>query len=197
MEGDGDVKAMLLEAVTESAQEALRAGTIVRRLRDFVSRGDVEKHVEDLPTLIEQASRLALIGATERGIKADFRLDPDASVVLADRVQIQQVLVNLIRNAVEAMSEGPKREILISTAADARGMIRVSVADTGPGLAPQVESQLFQAFTSTKERGMGLGLSICRTIVEAHGGRIWAEPAPDCGTIFHFTLMGAGTEESV
>jgi two-component system sensor kinase FixL len=190
------IESMFGEAITESAKEALRAGTIVRRLRDFVSRGDVEKHIEDLPNLIDEASRLALIGARERGVEADFALDPRADIVLVDRVQIQQVVVNLVRNAIEAMSDTLERKIMISTKADRRNMVRVSVADTGPGLAPEVDAQLFEAFTSTKERGMGLGLSICRTIVEAHGGRIWAEPRPGGGTIFNFTIMGAGAEEA-
>ncbi|KRC78240.1 PAS domain S-box protein [Sphingomonas sp. Root241] len=190
------IESMFVEAIAESAKEALRAGTIVRRLRDFVSRGDVEKHVEELPNLIDEASRLALIGARERGIEANYALDPKADAVLVDRVQIQQVLVNLVRNAVEAMSASPVRQIVIATKADRRGMVRISVADTGPGLAPEVDAQLFEAFTSTKERGMGLGLSICRTIVEAHGGRIWAEPRSGGGTIFNFTIMAAGGEEA-
>jgi two-component system sensor kinase FixL len=196
IDGADEIRTMLDEAITESAREALRAGTIVRRLRDFVARGDVEKHVEDLDNLVEEASRLALIGARERGVQADYALDSAVGTVLVDRVQIQQVLVNLVRNAVEAMSEAPRREILVSTAPDTRGTVRVSVADTGPGLPPEVSAQLFQAFTSTKERGMGLGLSICRTIVEAHGGRIWAEPRAGGGTVFHFTIMGAEGEET-
>jgi two-component system, LuxR family, sensor kinase FixL len=196
LEGDANTRAMLDEAVTESTKEALRAGGIVRRLRDFVARGDVEKRIEDLPSLIEEAGRLALIGARERGVSADFDLDLATGDVFVDRVQIQQVLVNLIRNAVEAMSDTPRRELLVSTAVEPREMVRVSVADTGPGLPPQIAAQLFHAFTSTKERGMGLGLSICRTIVEAHGGRIWAEPREGGGTTFHFTIMGAGGEEA-
>ncbi|WP_431471081.1 PAS domain-containing sensor histidine kinase [Sphingosinithalassobacter sp. LHW66-3] len=188
---EGETAAMLREAMDESAHEALRAGNIVRRLRDFVSRGDVEKRVEDLSHLIDEAGRLALIGAKERGVRAFYDLDLAAEAVLVDRVQIQQVLVNLIRNAVEALAESETRDITIATAPDARGMVRVSVADTGPGLAPGIAATLFQAFNSTKDRGMGLGLSICRTIVEAHGGRIWAEARPGGGTIFHFTVMGA------
>jgi two-component system, LuxR family, sensor kinase FixL len=186
---------ILREAIDESAKEALRAGHIVRRLRDFVARGDVEKHVEDLPHLIAEASRLALIGAAERGIRAIYDIDTSVSEVLADRVQIQQVLVNLIRNAVDAMQDRPVRELRIVTKPDARGMVRVSVEDTGPGIDPRLLPRLFEAFTSSKEGGMGLGLSICRTIVEAHGGRIWVEQPPMGGTIFHFTVMGVGTEE--
>lgn len=192
---DPEDRAMLREAIDESAKEALRAGNIVRRLRDFVSRGDVEKHVEVLPKLIEEASRLALIGAKERGVRAFFNLDPEVTNVLCDRVQIQQVIVNLVRNAIDAMEHSPVRDVTVATAPDARGMVRVSVADTGPGIEPALRAKLFEAFTSTKERGMGLGLSICRTIVESHGGRIWAEPRAGGGTIFHFTIMGAGTEE--
>jgi two-component system sensor kinase FixL len=192
---DPDSRELVGEAMGEAAKEALRAGGIVRRLRDFVSTGDVDKRLEELPRLIEEASHLALIGAKERGVRAFLEIDPEASLVLVDPVQIQQVLVNLIRNAVEALADSAVRDITIATAPDAKGMVRVSVADTGPGLDPKVRAQLFQAFTSTKERGMGLGLSICRTIVESHGGRIWTEARPGGGTIFHFTLIGAGTEE--
>lgn len=192
---DTESRALVTEAMEEAVKEALRAGSIVRRLRDFVATGDVDKRLDDLPRLIEEASHLALVGAKERGVRAFFELDPAATSVLVDPVQIQQVLVNLIRNAVEALADSHVRDIIVAAAPDGRGMVRVSVADTGPGLDPKVKAQLFQAFTSTKERGMGLGLSICRTIVESHGGRIWAEARPGGGSIFHFTLIGAGTEE--
>ncbi len=142
-----------------------------------------------MPELIDEASRLALVGATERGVRAEYELAPEADLVLADRVQIQQVLVNLIRNAIEAMSDSAVRTIVVSTRLEGRQMVRISVSDTGPGLAQLVQERLFEAFTSTKERGMGLGLSICRTIVEAHGGRIWADTRPGGGTIFNFTIM--------
>lgn len=191
-----DRREMLKEAMQESAKEALRAGNIVRRLRDFVSSGDVEKHLEDLPHLIEDAARLGLMNAREKGVSVHYALDTDAKLVLVDKVQIQQVLVNLLRNAVEAMEAVPERSLTIHTGYDDRGMVRVSVADTGPGLAEEVQKKLFQAFTTTKDTGMGLGLSICRTIVESHGGRIWTEANPGGGTIFHFTVMGADTEEN-
>lgn len=187
---------MVQGALDEAAQETLRAGSIVRRLRDFVAHGDTDKHIESLPRLIEDACGLALIGARERGVRSFIELDPAASAVLADRVQVQQVLVNLIRNGIEAMSDVSVRDVSIKTELQLNGMIRVSVCDTGPGIDPAILPKLFDAFVTSKTDGMGLGLSICRTIVEAHGGRIWAEDGADCGTTFHFTLMQAGSEHN-
>ena len=186
---------MMREALDDTAKEALRAGHIVRRLRDFVSRGEVEKTVERLPPLINEAAVLGLMGAKEKGVEPTFDLDPYASPVLVDKVQIQQVLINLIRNAVEAMAESPTRQLTVSTRGDQAGFVRVVVADTGPGVAPEVAAQLFTAFVSTKAEGMGLGLSICRTIIEANGGRIWMESPPGGGTEFHFTLVRTAMEE--
>lgn len=190
---DEEALALVREAVEEGAREALRAGHIVRRLRDFVARGEVERKVENLPEIIDAAARLALIGAGERGVRAFYELDPAAANVIVDRVQIQQVLVNLMRNAVEALAGRPVRDVTVSTSRDPNGMVRVAIADTGPGLDPGIE--LFQAFASTKDHGMGLGLSICRTIIEAHGGRIWAEPRHGGGTVFQFTVLSADGEE--
>jgi two-component system sensor kinase FixL len=187
---------MIREALNDAVREALRAGQIVRRLRDFVARGEVEKTVEDLPTLIAEAAALGLLGAREKGVDAYFDLDPSASQVLLDRVQIQQVLINLFRNAVEAMAGSAERHLRISTRRENAGFIRVTVADTGPGVSPDVADQLFTAFVSTKDDGMGLGLSICRTIVEANGGRIWLEPRPGGGSQFHFTLVAAEQENA-
>jgi two-component system sensor kinase FixL len=186
---------MIRDALDDGAKEALRAGYIVRRLRDFVARGEVEKTVEKLPPLINEAAVLGLMGARERGVEPRFDLDPYASPVLVDKVQIQQVLINLIRNAVEAMAQSPVRKLTVSTRLDQPGFVRVVVADTGPGVAPRVAEQLFTAFVSTKAEGMGLGLSICRTIIEANGGRIWMEPAQGGGAEFHFTLVRAETED--
>ncbi len=191
-----DQAAVLRDAVDKAADQALRAGSIIRRLREFVARGESERRVESLPKLIEDAGTLALIGARENDITVSFDLDPRADLVLADRVQIQQVLVNLIRNAIDVLSEGgPRRELGITTRMLGNNMAEVSVADTGSGIAPQVMTQLFHPFVTTKSKGMGLGLSICRTIVEAHGGKISADPRAGGGTIFRFTLRVAKREE--
>lgn len=195
---EGDNVDVLRDAIAKAADQALRAGQIIRRLREFVARGESERRIESLPKLIEDASMLALVGAREHGIAVTFRLDPAADLVLADRIQIQQVLVNLIRNAIDAMSEaGAVRRLDIATADGPDGQVEVTVGDTGPGLTPEVARQLFQPFTTTKRKGMGLGLSICRTIVEAHGGKIWVDSPPDGGTIFHFTLRAAAQDREM
>lgn len=194
VEGNPDDMPMITEALNDAAGEAIRAGQIVRRLRDFVARGEVEKTVENLPELITEAAALGLIGAREKGVQSHFQFDPGASQVLVDKVQIQQVLINLIRNAVEAMASEVDRRVWVSTRRDGKGMIRVTVADTGPGVPPHVADQLFTAFVTTKSEGMGLGLSICRTIVEANGGRIYLEPREGGGSQFHFTVVATDPE---
>lgn len=185
---------MIDEALKDAAGEALRAGQIVRRLRDFVAKGEVDKTVEKLPLLINEAVAFGLIDAREKAISVRFDIDHRAADVLVDKIQIQQVVVNLIRNAVEAMDQAPRRTLTISSGPDQSGFVRVSVADTGPGIPPELAGQLFAAFVSTKAEGMGLGLSICRTIIEAHGGRIWLEPGNDGGSTFNFTLVRAEPE---
>jgi two-component system sensor kinase FixL len=180
---------LLREIFTEMTAQSLRAGSIVRRLRDFVARGETAKTIEDLPRLIQEAAALALVGSREKGISAQFDFAPEATPVLVDRVQIQQVLINLMRNAMEAMDGCPERRLTVATALLDPGTVQVSVLDTGPGIAAEMSERLFEAFASTKATGMGLGLSICRTIVEAHGGRIRAKAGKDGGTEFQFTLV--------
>jgi two-component system sensor kinase FixL len=176
------------DALERASEQALRAGQIIRRLRDFVARGETERRIESLPRLLQDASALALVGAREHGIDIRFAIDPGAGTVLADKVQVQQVVLNLIRNAMDAMEDSPRRELRIEARSGADGMAQVSVADSGPGIAEDIAAQLFQPFVTTKANGMGIGLSISRTIIESHGGRLWAEPAPGGGTVFHFTL---------
>ncbi len=193
---EGDQVSMLRDAVNQAADQALRAGDVIRHLREFVARGESERYIENLPKLIEEASALALVGAKEKGVRVGFRFDPGAPLVLADRIQIQQVLLNLIRNAIEAMQDTNRRELVVETAASsAEGLITVTVADTGSGIAPEVAEQLFQPFVTTKKHGMGVGLSICRTIVEAHGGKISVNSEPGQGTTFRFTLRAVNQEE--
>jgi two-component system, LuxR family, sensor kinase FixL len=187
-------KSKIETALDRAAEQALRAGQIIRRLRDFVARGESEKRIESLSKLVEEAGALGLTGAREQGVQLRFNLDPKYDLVLVDRVQIQQVLVNLFRNALEAMAHSPQRELIASNARDADDMVEVAVFDTGPGIPDDVMPNLFQTFYTTKETGMGVGLSISRSIVEAHGGRMWAEANSSGGATFRFTLPAASSE---
>jgi two-component system sensor kinase FixL len=186
---------MVRDAMDKAAEQSLRAGQIIRRLRDFVSRGESERRVESTQKLIEEASALALVGAKEHGVRVRFNFDPAIDLVLADKVQIQQVILNLMRNAIEAMDQSERRELVISTRPVGDSMAEISVADTGPGISPEIAEQLFQPFVTTKAHGMGVGLSISRTIVEAHGGQIATEPNPGGGTIFRLSLRAVTKEE--
>ena len=190
-----DTQESLRYAVNEAAAQAVRAGEIVRRLRDFMGQGDNQRRIEDLPRLVSEANALALVGTREHGIEVRVSLDPAADSVIVDRVPIQQVLFNLIRNAIEAMEKTKVRLLTISTRAGGDGFATISIEDTGSGIDPAIAPQLFQPFITSKGGGMGVGLSICRTIVEAHGGRIWSEPGRERGTIFHFTLPMAGADD--
>jgi two-component system sensor kinase FixL len=188
---------MVREALERAAEQALRAGQIIRRLREFVSRGESERRVENLAKLIEEASALALVGAKEAGVRMSFNFDTRVAFVLADKIQIQQVLHNLMRNAVEAMQETSRRELAVSTRQLDHETVGVDVSDTGSGVAPEIAEQLFQPFVTTKRQGMGVGLSISRTIVESHGGRLWAEPNVGGGTVFRLTLKTIEGKEVV
>ena len=182
-------------ALSSTADQALRAGEIIRRLRHFVSQGEGERRIESLPQLLEEAGALAMTGAKELGVRLRFKIDRKVDLVLADKVQIQQVALNLMRNAIDAMETCARRELTVSAAPADGDMVEVRVSDTGAGIDPEVAEQLFQPFVTTKARGMGVGLSISRTIVEAHGGRIWIEPNPGGGTTFRFTIPAVRKEE--
>jgi PAS domain S-box-containing protein len=185
------------EIMSEAVEQTLRAGQIIRRLRDFLTRGETEKRVEDVIPMIVDAGELALTGTKTLGVKVRFRFDPTVSHVLVDRTQIQQVLINLMRNAVEAMAASARRELEVKTSLLDDDTVEIAVVDSGPGLPCEVADHLFEPFVSTKRGGMGLGLSICRSIVEAHGGKLRTRPDPRGGTIFCFTLAAATAEGEI
>lgn len=189
---DLDGQEFLVEAVDGIERSAERAGEIVRRLREYVLSGEVERREVSLSQIVKDACGLALVDAGCMGVEHRIELDGRADTVLADKVQIQQVLLNLVRNAVEAMAaSGAERRLRVSSRRCGRKQVEIAVADSGPGIPDLMLPQLFTPFVSTKTEGMGVGLSICRTIVEAHGGRIWAESAPGGGSIMRFTLPRA------
>jgi two-component system sensor kinase FixL len=169
--------------------QAERAGDVIRQLRQFVSKGETDRRAESLNKLVEEALALALVGARLSGVRVTLALDHSLPPVLVDGVQVQQVVLNLVRNAIEAMEAVERRELSITTCVTASAnMAEVTVADSGPGIAPEIADRLFQPFVTTKESGMGLGLSICREIVEAHQGRLSVAPAPSGGAVFRLTL---------
>lgn len=183
----------LMEPLTEIAAQSLRAGQIIRHLREFVMRGETEATVEDIHKLVEEAGALALVGSREQGVRTVFQFEPGSMTVNADRVQIQQVLINLMRNAIEAMREQEDRELTVRTSSDG-AFVTVEVSDTGPGIHDEIAERLFKPFVTTKAGGMGIGLSISKRIIEAHGGRIGVSRNPAGGATFRFTLP-AFTEE--
>jgi PAS domain S-box-containing protein len=186
--------AKIAEIMSEASEQTLHAGKVIRRLRDFVARGETEKRIEDLGAMIADASALAMTGAKAIGVQLRFRFDPKASSAFLDRVQIQQVLINLMRNGLEAMAASRHRELVVATRLLDQDTVEIAVVDSGPGLPDDVADHLFEPFVSTKRNGMGLGLSICRAIVESHGGKLLSSPNPDGGTVFRFTVAAAPNE---
>jgi PAS domain S-box-containing protein len=173
-----------------SADESVRAGQIVNRLRRFITKGEIERQRESLAAIVREAVAIAHSDDSIDGTQVKLKLDPDADDVVVDRIQLQQVVFNLVRNAVEAMAGGPRRELTIVTRR-VEDQIELLVADRGPGLPAQVKERLFEPFITTKEAGMGIGLPICRSIVRAHGGDIRAEARPSGGTVFIVSLPRA------
>jgi two-component system sensor kinase FixL len=171
-----------------AAAQVARATQIIRRLRDFVRKGDGAHRDEPVNRLIEEASALALIGTKDRIVKIDLQIAAGLPNVRADKIAVQQVIVNLVRNAVEAMEGCPRRELTVAAERCADGMVAISIADTGPGIEPEVAKRLFEPFVTTKPQGMGVGLSICRSIVEAHGGALAAAANDAGGATFRFTI---------
>ncbi|MGV8997294.1 MAG: sensor histidine kinase [Parvibaculaceae bacterium] len=179
--------ALVRELLTKAAAQMTRAGQIIRRLRDFIEKGQSVRTPEDINAVIEEALGLALVGSTVANVKVVRDLAHALPRISIDKVQIQQVVHNLVRNAIEAMQGCPVARLTISTRGSDEGIV-VSVSDTGAGLAPDVLAKIFQPFVTTKDTGMGIGLSICRSIIEAHHGRIWVEPDVAEGARFVFQL---------
>jgi two-component system sensor kinase FixL len=187
----------LRTVVRRAGEQAVRAGQIIQRLREFVSRGDTEKRIEFLPPLLKEARELTLLGTRQRNIPIHLENNiPDVSVIV-DKIQIQQVLLNLLRNAAEAIAGQEDGKIVLAAADHTDGMVEISVSDNGPGLPEEIRAKLFQPFMSTKKTGMGVGLSICHTIITAHNGRLWAESNAGEGTVFRMALPGASVDEAM
>jgi len=194
--GRDEGKQQRIAELEEIANEAYRAGEIIRRMRDFVKKVEPHRSAVDLGEVVGEVVALIRNDLKHAGIS--FRADLDASLpkVQADKVQLQQVLLNLMRNAVEAMDQTGLHAHALRVRAKARnGKLEVAVSDTGCGVSDGELGRLFKRFQSTKPGGMGMGLAISRSIVEAHGGQIWARRNADRGTTFTFTLPTAHKDQ--
>ncbi|HEX5265128.1 MAG TPA: PAS domain S-box protein, partial [Phenylobacterium sp.] len=185
----------LLDAVSRAGDQAVRAGEIIRTMRDLATRGGIEQKAESLSGILSEIEFIIGLMVRDADARVFYDLYQGPDIVLADRIQIQQLVVNLVRNAIEAVSKFPDREIKISTRLDADSKLLTSVEDSGPGVDSAVLGRVFHPLASTKPTGMGLGLSICRAIVENHGGRIWVESSPLGGAAFCFVLARTGVSE--
>jgi two-component system sensor kinase FixL len=185
--------AKAMELLVKAGEQIMRAGTIIRSRRDFIGRNEANRHAEKLHKIIEKSVSRALAGATRRNMRVTLALDRQLPPVLCDKMQIQQVIINLIRNAMDAMQETPEPHLHIASARADGGFAQVTISDSGPGLSEAEISRMFQPFVTTKDRGMGLGLTISQSIINAHGGRLWATPNAKAGISFHFQLPLAET----
>ncbi len=184
------------EVMQKVANQAKRAGDIIHRLREFIKKGESDRRLEALNPVVEEATHLALVGTADLAIEVTMDLARNLPSVMIDKVQIQQVVLNLVRNAVDAMTEHEPRRLLIHTRVDDADNVLLTVADSGPGLDADVANQLFKPFVTTKPHGMGIGLSISHSIVTAHGGRIEAHPNPSGGTVFTVRLSICSDDEA-
>lgn len=191
-----EVPARVTDFVQKAAGQAERAGQIIRRLRGFVERREIERSPENLNEIVQEAASLAATGARVDGIQVQYDFASGLPPIRVDRTQIQQVVVNLVRNAIDVLRDAERRVLIVRTAADGDAAQQVAVLDSGPGISAEVAERLFQPFVTSKKDGMGIGLAVSRTIIEAHGGRLWNEPNPDGGTVFRFRLLaGRGRKE--
>ena len=175
--------------MTRIRRDNLRASDVIRRLRALLAKHEPERQPFDLNAAVSDVATLLRAEARQRQVTLDFRPAPTPAFVAGDQTQIQQVLINLVLNAMDAVADVPEdRRTIVVSVEKQRDGASVTVRDRGHGIAPEHLPKLFDSFFSTKQRGMGLGLSIARTIVEAHGGRIWAENGPGEGAVFHVEL---------
>lgn len=189
LEGDTPSVAKAMDAVGKADAQFLRAGQIVQRIRGFIGKAETARAPEDVNALIAEAVEIAQVDPRWRAVEVRTALAPDLPAALVDKVQIQQVLLNLLRNAFEAMEGCDRKAATVRASLVEPGpFVEFAVEDSGPGLAPEVAARLFEPFLTTKAGGMGVGLSICRQIVESHGGAIRAERSPGGGTTFAFTV---------
>jgi len=190
--------ATIYEGISEVVQQAERAGDVLGRLREFVRGGAWRRAFVEVGPLIDAAVSLARIEAIQNEVEIEARIDPDLPPVLADHIQIEQVLLNLLRNAIDAIAAADSPERLIVVEAHCKGgrTVQISVADSGPGVIPEVANRLFEPFMTTKPEGMGMGLSISRSIVESHGGRLQMLQRVDSGATFVFDLPTDGHTSS-
>ena len=186
--GGGRASDKVYAMMDKAVDQADRAGAIIHRIRAFLEKGEMQRFEEDINQVVEEASALAFIGSGEKGVTVGLELGADLPPVLIDKVQIQQVILNLVRNSIEAMAESERRQVTITTSRAEAESVEVAICDTGPGLAEEVLDRLFEPFVTTRAEGMGVGLSISRSIIEAHGSRLEATPNPGGGTTFRFTL---------
>jgi two-component system sensor kinase FixL len=175
------------DIVERIRQQTTRAGEVIRRLRDHVAKRRTMRRLEDVNAVVSEAVELGLVGMQNRGVRVSVALDLDVGLAMIDSIQIGQVIINLVRNAVEAMEASTTRELAVATHA-LPGAMEIAVADTGPGIAPEIAGRLFQPFITSKPTGLGLGLSICRELVEAHDGELTASPVATGGTRFAIRL---------
>jgi C4-dicarboxylate-specific signal transduction histidine kinase len=180
----------LQETLQDIAASGNRAGDVIRRLRALLRKEDADRQPLDVNQLISEVLQLYRSDLINRGVSVHLELDHALPAVLGDRVQLQQVLLNLVINACDAMADVPgDRRLCVCTKRRAGNEVEFSVCDVGPGIAPERLEQVFEPFVSTKASGMGLGLSVCRTIVKSHGGRIWASNRSEGpGARFHIAL---------
>jgi signal transduction histidine kinase len=197
-DGDRTRLAAARDALAQAAGASLRAGQIVRRMLALAVRGEAVRRIEAPAELVEEASQLALVLAGHAGVQVRLELDRQAPKVLADRAQIRQVVFHLMHTAIEAMADGGgERRLTVTLEAEGAERVAIAVADTGPGLPEQARAELFAPFVTTRHDDVGIGLSVCRTIVEAHGGRIRAEPNPGGGTVFRLTLPAVAGPDGI